>query len=63
MVQRGRDIVEKEVAVLFMLCYVGVKKFNDLHRVKVDDLKFMETGNVGLYMAKRKTDSFFWSRM
>ena len=33
-----------------------VKKFNDLHRVKVDDVTFMETGNVGMYIAKSKTD-------
>ena len=33
-----------------------VKKFNDLHRVKVDDVTFMEPGKVGVYIAKNKTD-------
>ena len=31
--QSGRDLVEKEVAVLFMFCYMGVKRFNDIHDI------------------------------
>ena len=36
------------------LCYMGVKRLNDIQMVKVDDVTFMETGNVGVY--KSKTD-------
>ena len=53
---RGSDALGKEVAVLFMLCYFSVNRFSDLIRIRMDDVTFMRNGNIGVFMAKSKTD-------
>ena len=42
--------------VLALLCYSGIRRFSDVHRVRVGDVSFMEDGAVEVFMARSKTD-------
>ena len=49
-------VTEKRCVVLQMLLFLGVKRFSDISKVKVQDVGFREDGSIVVAVGKTKTD-------
>ena len=52
----GRNMISWVTGVLAMVCYLGIRRFSDVNRVRVGEVSFREDGAVEVFMARRKTD-------